>query len=132
MSIKITFTGNKKIDAYQDSFVVHSDQKKEDGGNESAPTPFNYFLISIALCAGHYINEFCNKRNISTDGITLIQKTVHDNEKKRIAKLITEIHLPETFPEKYKSAVINAANTCAVKKYIENPFEFETISVTDK
>jgi len=39
------------------------------------------------------------------------------------------IILPEGFPEKYKKAVINSANLCAVKKHLENPPQFN-ISTT--
>jgi ribosomal protein S12 methylthiotransferase accessory factor len=38
------------------------------------------------------------------------------------------IQLPADFPDKYKSAVINAAELCAVKKTINNPPKFEIIT----
>jgi len=36
--------------------------------------------------------------------------------------------LPFDFPEKYKAAVINAAELCAVKKTINHPPKFEIIT----
>ena len=42
-----------------------------------------------------------------------------------IDKIKLDIILPEGFPEKYKKAVINSANLCAVKKHLENPPQFE-------
>jgi ribosomal protein S12 methylthiotransferase accessory factor len=131
MDIKISFPGNKKINADFNGFTVYTDQKKEDGGDESHPTPFEFFLASIAACAGHYLMGFCTKRDIPMDGISLEQKSVHDDEKKKIIKLITEIHIPNAFPQKYLKAVINAVNACTVKKYIEKPFEFETVTKAD-
>ena len=38
---------------------------------------------------------------------------------------------PNTFPDKYKNAVIKAAGLCAVKKHLEKPPQIE-ISVTKK
>jgi ribosomal protein S12 methylthiotransferase accessory factor len=35
-----------------------------------------------------------------------------------------EIILPAAFPEKYRAAVIQAAQLCAVKKHLENPPKF--------
>jgi ribosomal protein S12 methylthiotransferase accessory factor len=41
-----------------------------------------------------------------------------------ISKIDIDLKLPEGFPEKYKSAVINAMNLCAVKKHLHQPPEF--------
>ena len=39
-----------------------------------------------------------------------------------------QFQLPSDFPEKYKAAVINSAELCAVKKTINNPPKFEIIT----
>jgi putative redox protein len=36
--------------------------------------------------------------------------------------------VPYEFPEKYKAAVINSAELCAVKKAINNPPKFEILT----
>lgn len=45
-----------------------------------------------------------------------------------IDKIILNIILPEGFPGKYKKAVINSANLCAVKKHLEKPPQFSIIT----
>ncbi|NTV93040.1 MAG: osmotically inducible protein C, partial [Chlorobiaceae bacterium] len=47
-----------------------------------------------------------------------------------IGKIVLTIELPPDFPEKYKEAVINSANLCAVKKHIMDPPEFEVVTMT--
>jgi ribosomal protein S12 methylthiotransferase accessory factor len=47
-----------------------------------------------------------------------------DPETRMVAKVNLEIKLPPSFPEKYKSAVIQSAGLCAVKKHMENPPQF--------
>jgi ribosomal protein S12 methylthiotransferase accessory factor len=42
--------------------VVKTDQKERGGGEDSAPAPFDYFLVSLATCAGIYVKVFCDKR----------------------------------------------------------------------
>ena len=126
MSIKITFPGNKKVDAHVDEFVIHTDQRKESGGDATAPAPFEHFLASIGTCAGIYIKGFCDSRGLSTDGIEIEEKIEYDTINRRIGKLILEILVPPEFPEKYRDALVHTANLCAVKKYIQEPFEIET------
>ncbi|MFN2174075.1 MAG: hypothetical protein ACK2UF_21845, partial [Candidatus Promineifilaceae bacterium] len=41
-----------------------------------------------------------------------------------------DIQLPPEFPEKYKAAVIRAADQCAVKKHFEYPPQFEVFTST--
>lgn len=125
MSIKITFPGNKKVDAEIGSFTIKTDQSIKDNGDGTAPAPFEYFLASIGTCAGIYVIRFCQVRNLPTEGIELEQKIVYDTVKKRIGKIKIEIKVPPSFPEKYHKALIRAADQCAVKKYMFEPPEFE-------
>lgn len=125
MSIKITFPGNKKVRAEIGGFIIDTDQRTVDGGNSSAPAPFELFLASIGTCAGAYIVGFCHSRGLSTEGIEIEQKLVYDPIQQKIGKIVLDIKVPESFPEKYHSALIRAAEMCAVKKTIENPPIFE-------
>ena len=59
----------------------------------------------------------------------LVLKTQRDTESRMINKITIDISLPDGFPDKYKNAVRQAADLCAVKKHILNAPEFEiTIS----
>ncbi len=125
MSIKIIFPGNKKVRANIGDFVIETDQRRKDGGDGTAPAPFELFLASIGTCAGAYIIGFCNSRGLSTDGIEIEQKVIYDSIQQKIGKIALEIKVPNNFPEKYHSALIRAAEMCAVKKTIENPPVFD-------
>lgn len=128
MEIKVHFSGNKKVDAHMNGFIVQTDQPVQAGGNDSAPSPFSLFLASLATCAGFYVKSFCDSRGISVEGVEITQKIINNNESRRIGKVLIEILLPPGFPEKYKDAVVLSANQCAVKQYLANPFEVETLA----
>lgn len=127
--IKITLPGNKKVDAEINGFVIHTDQRKRDGGDETASTPYELFLASIGTCAGIYVAGFCESRGLSSEGIEIDEKIEYDNATHRIGKIKLEIKVPKDFPEKYYGALVNSANLCAVKKTLENPPEFDTYTV---
>lgn len=132
MSMKITFSGNKKIDAEFGGMTIKTDQKKKDGGDESAPAPFSLFLASIGTCAAAYVMEFCASRDIPYENIEISQKMVMNPISKMIGKIELEIKTPADFPPKYHNALIKAANMCAVKKHIETAPFFEVFtSVAD-
>jgi len=127
--IEVRHAGGKKIDARFGKFVVHTDQSKESGGDESAPEPFDYFLSSLATCAGFYVIAFCQTRDISTDGIRLVQDHIRDEKSRKLAGIRLEIQVPSSFPEKYRPALARAAAQCTVKKVMENPPELDIRTV---
>ncbi len=123
--IEITFDGGKLITAHINGRSITTDQSPARGGEGSAPEPFELFLASIGTCAGIYVKSFCDRRGIPTDNIRIIQSMEFDNEKKVPSRFRLDIQLPAGFPEKYRSAVISAADLCLVKKSISDSPLFE-------
>ncbi|PKP49798.1 MAG: osmotically inducible protein OsmC [Bacteroidetes bacterium HGW-Bacteroidetes-11] len=128
--MKITFEGKKKIIADFNGHRIVTDQPVRAGGDGSAPAPFDLFLASIGTCAGIYVKSFCDQRGISTEGISLEQEMKFNSETHLISELEIRIILPESFPDKYKDAVVNSANLCAVKRHLHNPPEMSVVAVT--
>jgi len=123
--ITVTFPGGMRVDAEYKGRVIETDQPVYQGGEGTAPAPFDLFLASIATCSGFYVLAFCQKRGISTEKASVVMKTERNPESKMIEKISIEVQLPPEFPEKYKSAVLKAVDTCTVKAHIMNPPEFE-------
>lgn len=126
--MEIIFEGGKVVTAYLRGHVIRTDQPPENGGTNSAPAPFDLFLASIGTCTGIYVKSFCDKRNIPAEGIKIIMTEEWDNKTGLPSKIKLDIKLPEEFPEKYKSSLINVAELCKVKKSIANPPKFEIIT----
>ena len=125
MDIEVFFEEGMKVNARVGNHIVATDQKAFGGGQDSAPAPFDYFLASLGTCAGIFVKVFCERRGLDTSGIKIIQKHVIDPRSHKITNINMEIVLPDDFPEKYKSAVISAANQCSVKRVLADPPEIE-------
>lgn len=121
----ITFDGNKKVSAHFRDFTVHTDQPVAGGGDNTAPSPFEIFLASIGTCAGFYVASFCQSRSIPTDKMSIVQTIFRNDTTHMVEKVTLNIVLPPDFPEKYKTAVIKAADTCTVKKHLLQPPEIQ-------
>lgn len=121
MEIIVDFPGGSRVDAHFGNFIVPTDQPPM----ASAPTPFAVFLSSIGTCAGIYVLGFCRQRNISTEGVQIVQR-VHSNPiSGMVDKIDLEIQVPAGFPDRYRNSLIRSAELCAVKKHLENPPQFE-------
>jgi putative redox protein len=117
----IDFPGGARVDAHFGPYAVPTDQPPAGGGEGSAPTPFAIFLSTIGTCAGIYVLGFCRQRGIPTDGIRLVQRMRTDPTTRMVTDIEVTIELPAGFPEKYRDAVVRAADQCAVKKHLEQP-----------
>ena len=124
MEFDITFPGGKRVDAQINGWSIATDQAPRSGGEGSAPEPYMLFLASLGTCAGIYVLGFCQSRELPTDGLRITQHLEWEGHK--LSKVRFDIHLPEGFPEKYRDAVVRAAEMCAVKRALEDPPLFET------
>jgi putative redox protein len=126
--MEIIFEGDKVVTALYNGHKIRTDQPLDNGGGNIAPAPFDLFMASIGTCAGIYVKSFCDRRNISTDGIRIYQDIEYNNKSHLPIDVTVNIKLPEDFPEKYREAVISAAELCAVKRSIANPPVFKIIT----
>jgi ribosomal protein S12 methylthiotransferase accessory factor len=128
VDITVRHSGGKKVTASTDKYTITTDQTVDDGGDASAPAPFDLFLASIATCAGHYVYEFCQKRDIPVDEIELLMNWERDEKTRMITLMNVEIRLPDSFPRKYEKAIVRAADLCSVKKHIVDPPEIRLVA----
>jgi ribosomal protein S12 methylthiotransferase accessory factor len=129
MELTVRFPGGARVDATFGGFTVGTDQPTQAGGNGAAPTPFATFLASIGTCAGIYVLGFCRQRGLPTEGMRIVQSTEADPATGLVSRIRLEIHVPEGFPEKYREALVRSAEQCTVKKHLEHPPTFETVTL---
>jgi putative redox protein len=118
MDIEVSFPGGKRVDAHCGDFDVKTDQPPDLGGEGSAIAPYDLFLASVATCAGVYVLGFCQARGLSTEGLALVQHHEVDPATKLVRRIRLELRLPKAFPERYRTAIVRAAEGCKVKKTI--------------
>jgi putative redox protein len=128
MDMKIYFPGGKKVYAEYNGFTHRTDQPQAAGGENTAPSPFELFLASLGTCAGFYVLSFCQGRGIDAGGIEIRQSMERDAKTHLISEVSIEVVLPAGFPEKYRAAVVQAAQACTVKKHLEHPPKFNLFS----
>lgn len=129
MWMEISFPGGAAVDARFKGHTVRTDQPEKAGGRDTGPSPFDLFLASLGTCTGYYAARFCELKGIDPRRLALRLETVRDAERKRLGKVRIELELPPDFPDKYRKAIVRAADQCAVKRHILEPPELEIVAV---
>ncbi|MGA9521923.1 MAG: OsmC family protein [Myxococcaceae bacterium] len=115
--IVIRLAGGRRVDALVRGHTVHTDQPVANGGEDTAPSPFELFLASIGTCAGIFVQGFCAKRGIPFEDIRIVEHPLVD-EKGALVRLELDLQLPVDFPEKYRPALLRVVEECSVKRSI--------------
>ncbi len=124
MDLKVTFPGGKKVDAELGDHKIRSDQPQDEGGENTAPSPFDYCLAAMGTCAGFYVLAYLQARDLPTDNVSIVQSNEWDEKSHRLTKVSMRIIVPPEIPEKHHKVLVRSASKCSVKKLIESEPEF--------
>ena len=134
MEIKVNFLDNLRLEAKFDDFTVITDQPIRYKGDGSAPSPFDYFLASSALCAAYFVKVYCVARDIPTENIRLSQNNIVDPENRYNQIFKIQVELPEELSDKDRQGILRSIERCTVKKVVQTGpgFEIETVDNLDE
>jgi ribosomal protein S12 methylthiotransferase accessory factor len=131
MQINVHFLENLRLEAKFDDFSLITDQPIRYKGDGTAPSPFDYFLASSALCAAYFVKVYCIARNIPTEDIKLTQNNIVDPENRYKQIFNIQVELPESISEHDREGILKSIDRCTVKKVIQQTpdFQVETMNV---
>ncbi|MBL3558150.1 MULTISPECIES: OsmC domain/YcaO domain-containing protein [Marinobacter] len=125
MEINVNFLDNLRLEAKFDDFTVVTDQPIRYKGDGSAPSPFDYFLASSALCAAYFVRVYCLARDIPTENIRLSQNNIVDPENRYNQIFKIQVELPEDISDKDRQGILRSIDRCTVKKVVQTGPTFE-------
>ncbi len=124
MQINVRFLDNLKVEAKFDDYSLVADQPIRYKGDGTAPSPFDYFLASSAMCAAYFVKVYCAARSIPTDDIRITQNNIVDPENRYKQTWTIDVELPESISEHDREGILKSIDRCTVKKVIQQTPEF--------
>ena len=121
--IIVRLTGGRRVDAELNGHHVLTDQPRSNGGEDTAPSPFQVFLASLGTCAGIFVQGFCAKRGIPYGDIKLIERPTYGSTG-AFESVDFELQLPPDFPTTYQQALLRVIDHCSVKRVLQSPPTF--------
>lgn len=124
--MSVTFPGQKRVDCQTNGFTVHTDQSERQGGEASAPTPFDLYFAAIATCAGISALDYLQQRQLPTDGLNVELVATFNADVKRYDRVSITVTPPAGLSTDHVDALLKEASDCTVKRHIINAPQFET------
>ena len=108
---------------------VPVDQPAESGGGDSAPTPTELFVGSLAACVAFYAGRYLSRHGFGRDGLEVSARfDMATDRPSRVGSIRISVRPPAGFPPERFPALAAVASHCTVHNTIARPPHI-TISV---
>lgn len=107
--------------------LITVDQPMSGGGTDTAPTPTELFIASLASCVGYYARRYLTRHGLPADGLTVTAAYGLASRPARVGEVRLDIGLPQGIPAERRDALLAVASHCTVHNTLVQPPE---ISIT--
>ena len=117
--IAVTYAGGDRLRVDVRGHVLLADQPVEDGGEDTAPTPTEMFVGSLAACVAFYAERFLRRHGLPTEGLKVTADYQWGENPHRVGEIVLDVQAPG----------LTEANRDAFERVIEHCTVHNTLSV---
>lgn len=118
-TITTTYQGGMSFESMVGRHRVHIDVPSEMGGADRAPTPPQYFVVSLGSCVAAFIANYCQQSGIDAQGLAVDVSFDKAANPTRLVNLKITVKLPHADCQARKQALLRVAEHCPVHETIE-------------
>ena len=112
--MRVEHRGGDKFDINVRGHVVRVDQLVKDRGEDTAPTPTELFIASLASCVAFYARRYLARHDLPTDGLAVEATFSMGSKPARVAGIDMRLIVPEGVPAERLDALLAVATHCTV------------------
>jgi len=128
--MRVSFSSGEAYEVAVRGHRLIVDQPADAGGLDSAPTPTELFVASLAACVAFYAGRFLSRHGYSRDGLAVTADfTMASDRPARVSDVRLLVHVPADLPEARRPALAAVVSHCTVHNSLALPPEV-TIDLT--
>jgi uncharacterized OsmC-like protein len=112
-------------DAYEVAVRGHRlvvDQPRDNGGQDSGPTPTELFAASLASCVAFYAGRFLARHGVDPGGLRVDASfTMAADRPARVAEVTLTVRAPQGLDPARQDALLAVASHCTVHNTLRRP-----------
>lgn len=97
------------------------DQPVANGGDDTAVTPTELFVASLASCIGHYARRYLARHHLPARGLTVTADYTVGSRPERVTDIRVGIQVPDGIPAERREALLAVASHCTVHNSLAEP-----------
>jgi putative redox protein len=113
--MRVEHQGGDKFDINIRGHVVHVDQPVKDRGEDTAPTPTELFIASLASCVAFYARRYLARHDLPTDGLAVEATFEMGARPARVAGIDMRLIVPDGVPTERLDGLLAVATHCTVQ-----------------
>jgi LmbE family N-acetylglucosaminyl deacetylase/uncharacterized OsmC-like protein len=99
--------------------VITVDQPVKDGGDDTAPTPTELFIASLASCVAFYARRYLARHHLPTEGLAVETTFEMGSRPARVSGIDVRVLVPEGVPAERLDALLAVATHCTVHNTLD-------------
>ncbi|ASW57831.1 OsmC family protein [Plantactinospora sp. KBS50] len=123
-ALDVRFVSGESYEVTVRGHTVRVDQPAGSGGADSAPTPVELFVASLATCVAFYAGRYLARHGLSRDdlGVTVDFRMATDRPA-RVAGVRLSLRVPADLPANRRAGLLAVASHCTVHNSLVTPPE---------
>jgi uncharacterized OsmC-like protein len=113
-TVSVTHRGGDKFEITVRDHTITVDQPEAMGGEDSAPTPTELFVASLASCVAFYARRYLSRHDLPLEGLRIETSYEMGTKPSRVSRFDVKVILPAGFPEDRQKALYAMVNACTV------------------
>jgi len=110
--IVVTHEGGVQFAAQVRKHRILVDQPERGGGADAGPAPIELLGVSLGTCVALYVQQFCQSRGLSHDGMRIELQQFGAQNPNRIGQFAVKVILPQGVPAEHVAMLERVARSC--------------------
>jgi len=121
--IEVTYAGGEAYAVGVRQHVLLVDQQSDLGGDDSAATPTELFVASLAACVAFYAGRYLSRHGLPRDDLRVTAEfTMAADRPARVGEIRLHVSAPGV-PEQRRAGLLAVASHCTVHNSLQQPPE---------
>ena len=113
-TVSVTHQGGDRFEIDVRGHRIRVDQPESMGGEDTAPTPTELFVASLASCSAFYARRYLSRHDLPVEGLRVETAYEMGTAPSRVSAFEVKVHLPAGIPAERHAALIAMVSHCTV------------------
>jgi putative redox protein len=121
-TISVRHLGEDRLAISVRGHALTADQPLGGGGEDTAPTPTELFVASLAACVAFYAERFLRRHGLETEGLVVACDYAWARDPARVGQIDVRLEAPGLTPDRYE-AFARVVQHCPIHTTLLQPPE---------